>query len=332
MVEQLTHEGFPPRVICRVGELSESGYYQWKSRASKRAAREESDRQLFDIMKELYEKSRKSFGERSLTSAMNRRGVKINRKKVARLKAKYGIYSKKKKRFRTTTVADGSQQASKNILNRDFSATAPLQRQVSDITYLPLKGGNYCYLATVIDLFSRRVVGYQLSDRLDTDSLLRGAFIDFVEQRRIVRGTLFHSDRGCQYTSKEFRKLIDLYGIQQSMSRKGNCWDNAVAESFFATLKWELMDNSTRDFQSLEETQVEVGRYIEFYNNERPHSFCKGSSPVDFEREQVINNLSTGYESPSPFGNPHPPGGNLENCGKLQQTVVALLTTTTSDI
>jgi transposase InsO family protein len=188
---------------------------------------------------------------------------------------------------------------SPNTLERNFSAENVNERFVSDITYIQLATG-FCYLAVIIDLFSRAVVGHKIANTLDTDELVKGAFLKCVELRGVIRGALFHSDRGCQYTSQVFRELLTTYGVEQSMSRKGNCWDNAACESFFASLKWELMDNSTRVFSSIEEATKEIEGYVRFYNFDRPHSFLGGKTPHAFELQQLSNRLSTGFESPPP--------------------------------
>jgi len=192
------------------------------------------------------------------------------------------LVAKQSRRFVVTTKSDHDDPVAPNVLNREFQPPCPNHSWVGDITYLPTCEG-WLYLATIIDLFSRKVIGWSLSERM-TKQLVLNAFSSAVGRRGCAPGALFHSDRGSQYTSADYRKILRAHGIQSSMSRRGNCWDNAVAESFFATLEKELMV----DLVGLGREQIrgEVIRYIEgYYNQERIHSSISYETPVNHEKK-----------------------------------------------
>lgn len=264
--------------MCRNLNVSKAGYYAWRGRA-------ESQRSLCDadLLKEivaLHEQSRKTYGSPRIHAELKARGTAVSRKRVARLMRENAIRGKKARRFITTTNSKHSFAVSKNVLNRCFSVDKPDHAWVSDITYFSTRQG-WLYLAVVIDLFSRRVIGWSMSNRIDV-ALVIDALSMALSQRRTVGGTLVHTDRGSQYASTDYRRFLETHGLTPSMSRKGDCWDNAVAESFFATLKSELAKGVI--WQTRDEARVAIFQYIEaWYNRYRRHSTIGYVSPVQFE-------------------------------------------------
>ena len=230
-------------------------------------------------MESSFHQSQRTYGVRRLTDDLNEAGEIVNHKRVARLKQKYGLYPKQHKAFVVTTDSSHGKAVSDNVLDRQFTVTRPNEVWVSDITCIATAVG-WAYLAVVIDLYSRMVVGWQLADHMRAELVSQA-----VEQAQARRGclpTLFHSDRGVQYVSD---KLEDtLKGVTISMSRKGNCWDNAVAESFFGTLKTEHVYHET--FKNIQEARISLFQFIEgFYNRKRRHSYLGNISPARFEEE-----------------------------------------------
>lgn len=203
----------------------------------------------------------------------------IGRHKVVRLMRKHGIKVKTPRRFKVTTESKHDEKVDENLLNREFQVSTPNSVWVGDITYLKTVEG-WLYLAVIIDLFSRRVVGWKLSSRIDQRLTLDA--LNVALQRQPDRGFIFHSDRGVQYAAKAYRKRVEAFGGLQSMSRKGDCWDNAVAESFFATLKRESQTGEV--IKTKRETTLEVLDYLRWYNAERLHSSNRYFSPNEYER------------------------------------------------
>jgi len=216
-----------------------------------------------------------------LTKELGFRGWHVGHNQVARVIAKYGLGAVRKKQFRVTTKSAKGQWVAQNILARQFKVQVPNHSWVSDITYVATAEG-WLYLAVVLDLCSRRVVGWSMGTRLDVQLVLR-AFMMAVMRRRPPRGLIFHSDRGSQYASQAFRKTLGHWGMQQSMSRKGDCWDNACAESFFNTLKVELIGKTI--YASRRDAQSAIFEYMEvFYNRKRLHSTLGYLSPDAYEQ------------------------------------------------
>jgi transposase InsO family protein len=212
--------------------------------------------------------SRATYGTRRIKSLLlQNEGLIISRRRIGKIMKKLGLRVKGKKKFRiNTTDSNHSLPIANNILNRDFYAGEANQKYVGDITYIPTNEG-WLYLTTVIDLYSRKIVGWSMSDSMKT-SLVNDALKMAIQQRRPQKGLLWHTDRGSQYASYEHRDLLQAHGIIQSMSRKGNCWDNVVAESFFHTLKTELIHH--QQFQTKAEANQAIFEYIEvFYNRQR---------------------------------------------------------------
>jgi putative transposase len=267
-------------------EVSRGGFYSWIRRYKSR--REQENEQLLIEIREEFRKGRKTYGSPSITRELKKQGKKVNKKRVARIMRENGIRAKTKRKFKVTTHSGHKYPISPNLLNQDFTASGPNKVWVSDITYIATKEG-WLYLAVILDLYSRKIVGWSMLDRL-TRQLVMDAFQQAVGRRGAIQGLIFHSDRGSQYASHDFRKLLTNYGCLSSMSGKGNCYDNAVPESFFHTLKTELVYGRT--YETRCEAVSSVFEYIEvFYNRIRRHSSIGYLSPAEFEAS-MLQNLS----------------------------------------
>jgi transposase InsO family protein len=264
--------------MCRVFHVSPSAFYAWEREQESEHARR--DGELLTAIRRIFPQFRGRYGAPRIHRELARDGATVSRKRVARLMREAGLKAKGRRKYKATTDSSHSQPVAPNLLNRDFHAEQPDTAWVSDITYLWTCQG-WLYLAVILDLYSRKVVGWSLAERMMA-SLVNGALDTAVRLRRPARGLVFHSDRGSQYASRSFRRRLWRHGMKQSMSRRGNCWDNAVAESFFATLKKELVRN--RAFDTRERARAEVFEYIEvFYNRQRAHSLLNYESPESFE-------------------------------------------------
>lgn len=271
--------------MCQVLGVSTSGYYNWRKEES--TAKDEWDDRLKDLIRVLHAKSFGGYGARRIVKGLKQQGIVVNIKKIRRLMRKIGIKGKgtPKKRI-ITTDSKHDNPVAKNLVDRKFTVDEPNKVWVTDITYIWTEQG-WVYLATVIDLFSRMVVGWSVSTAIDVGLISKALQIAY-HKRKPPPGLLLHSDRGSQYTSKEYSLLTQKFGMVLSMSRKANCWDNAVAESFFRTIKQELILNNK--IASLEEAQNLLFNYIEnFYNTCRMHSYLLYRSPLQFESEVKIN-------------------------------------------
>jgi len=279
-IEQQKQE-FPVVVMCRVLEVSESGFYAWRKRPICQRKRE--DAQLTTQMRQVFTSHQGRYGSPRLHAELKDRGSLCSRKRVARLMREAGISAKRKRRHVMTTKRDASHPVAPNRLDRDFTATEPNKKWVTDITYVPTVQG-WLYLAVVLDLYSRLVVGWSMSAHCD-EELVENAFHMALARRRPKAGLLHHSDRGCQYTSRAYRLLLEQSGMMVSMSRKGNCWDNAAMESFFGTLKEECVGSTI--YQSHEEARLALFTYLEiYYNRLRRHSTLGYVSPLIYEQRR----------------------------------------------
>jgi len=259
--------------------VSYSGYYDWRSRLP--SARQLENERLLSKLIECFNDTKQTYGVPRLTSELNESGECINHKRVARLKRENDIYPKQFKGFVVTTDSNHGKPVADNLLNREFTVDKPNQVWVSDITYIPTSMG-WVYLAVVIDLFSRAVIGWQLADHMRAKLVCDA--VEMARARRNCLPRLFHSDRGSQYVSEDLETL--LADVEISMSRKGNCWDNAVAESFFGTLKSEHVN--FENYFNLREARTSLFRYIEgFYNRKRRHSHLGNKAPIEFEESAV---------------------------------------------
>lgn len=272
--------------MCQVLDVSLSGYYAWRGRPESEHTQE--DGVLQGKIKFYFERSRDTYGTPRLkVDLAEEDGLQVSRRRIGRLMNAANLKVRCKRKFRTTTQSKHEQPVAENILNRDFSASEPNQKWTTDITYLPCTDG-WLYLATVMDLYSRKIVGWAMHDRLET-VLVTQALQMALSRRQPRAGLLHHSDRGSQYASATYRQALQRLEAVQSMSRKGDCWDNSVQESFFATLKTELALSKARGTRA--STRTEVFEWIEvFYNRQRRHSSLGYRSPVAFEEQAPIPN------------------------------------------
>lgn len=275
------HQGeFAVEKMCQVLGVSRSSYYDWHTRKpSKRALENDVLRQT---IQEVTEQTKSRLGSPKLTLELEDRGIFVSRPRVARLMKSMGIRSIISKKFKVcTTDSDHPYAPSKNLLDRDFTATRPGEKWVSDITYIRTQQG-WLYLTVVMDLFDRKIIGWSMSKTLEANLTVIAALRMALGKRPINPNELiFHSDRGVQYACEEFRTLLQKNQIIQSMSRKGNCWDNAVAESFFKIFKSELIYQLP--IQNIGQAQVEIFEFIEiWYNKKRKHSYLNYLTPEQF--------------------------------------------------
>jgi len=274
---------FPLRLMCRVLGVSRSGFYAWKDRPRSLRARA-NDRLTLEI-RAVHAEVKERYGARKIRKELNESGIECSRNRVTRLMGEAGLACKRAGKFRVTTNSDHTFPLVRNELMRQFDLSQNKKADkawASDITYLSTREG-WLYLAVVIDLASRRVVGWSISERLDR-FLPLSALSMALSSRRPAAGLLHHSDRGCQYASWEYRRALDEIGAIASMSRLGDCWDNAVVESFFATLKTELAHDAK--WKTREEARRAVADYIEvWYNRKRRHQTLGYLTPVQYEND-----------------------------------------------
>jgi len=271
--------------MCRLLEVSRSCYYHWLR------VEKQEDTQLNDLVKEVFLQSRRTYGTRRIKKQLERLyGLVVSRRRIGRIMKRLELYVLKKRRFRAqTTNSNHRYMTSPNRLQQDFYASLPDQIYVGDITYIPTAEG-WLYLAVVIDLYSRKVVGWSMAEHMTT-TLVNDALFMALKTRSVPYGLIWHTDRGSQYASDSHRELLSEYGILQSMSRRGNCYDNAVAESFFHSLKTELTHHMK--FETRSQAHQAIFEYIEvFYNRQRLHSSNNYMSPVDFENQLLLNDKS----------------------------------------
>ncbi len=266
------------RILCRVLRVSKSGYYAWLGRDPSRRALE--DEKLRPKIVAAFERGRGTYGSVRVQNELVAQGFEIGRRRVARLMGEMDLAGLPARKFQTTTDSNHSKPIAPNILDRAFWAKRPNEKWAGDITYIWTAEG-WLYLATVIDLYSRKVVGWSTGETLET-SLCLNALSMALGHRREIKSLLYHSDRGVQYASDDYQKALRARGITCSMSRRANCWDNAVSESFFGTLKTELIYR--RPWLTRESAREAIGEYIEvFYNRIRRHSTIGYVSPAEFE-------------------------------------------------
>jgi transposase InsO family protein len=267
--------------LCALLEVSPSGYYDWQNRQASPGPRARENQTLVREITRLHAQSRHTYGSPRITDALRKKGRAHGRNRIARLMQQAGLCGRQKGRYRVhTTDSNHDQPIAPNRLAQAPKATAPNQLWVADITYIDTQEG-WLYLAGVLDLYSRKIVGWAMSERIDTALVLK-ALAMAIEHRQPPTGLLFHSDRGVQYASGDYRQALQAVCLVPSMSRKGNCYDNATMESFWSTLKLELIYR--RDFTTRAQARTEIFDYIEtFYNRQRAHSALDFHSPVDFE-------------------------------------------------
>jgi len=267
--------------MCRVLEVSRAGYYSWSDR--KHGARRLEECVLLDAAAGLFKDSGQTYGHRRICAGLVALGLLCGPKRVARLMRKWGMQVVVKRRFRLTTDSKHGLPIAENLLDRQFDQGAPNKAWVSDITYIWTEEG-WLYLATTMDLYSRKIVGWAMADNMRKE-LVMEALQMAIDTRAPGPGLIHHSDRGSQYASKDFRRLLDKHGMLASMSRKGDCWDNAVMESFFGSLKVERVHRDR--YKDHRQARTAVFQYIEtFYNTVRMHSKLGYQSPCEFEAER----------------------------------------------
>ena len=269
---------YPVALMCRVLKVSRAGFYAWRRRPA--SAHALKDQSLKLELAAIHAESRGRYGSPRVHAELRARGERVARKRVARLMRIAGLRARAPRRYRCTTDSRHAMAIKGNLLARRFTVPAPNRGWVSDITYLWTLEG-WLYLAVILDLYSRRVVGWSLGEGLER-KLVLDALGMALRERQPAAGLLHHSDRGSQYASREYQHLLGAHGIVSSMSRSGNCWDNAVAESFFATLKLELVYQAR--WRTRAEARSAIFEYLElFYNRQRRHSVLGYLSPHDFE-------------------------------------------------
>lgn len=270
--------------MCRVLKVSRSGFYAWNRRLPSK--RERENFRLDTLIRATFHASKERDGSVKITKTLQDEGEKVYRTKVAKRMQIMGLRSKVRKKYRVTTDSDHSEPIAENILNRQFTVAVPNTVWVSDITYLWTQAG-WAYLTVILDLYSRLVVGWAVSTSLSHEAPLK-ALWRAVGRRRPAAGLLFHSDRGVQYACGPFREALQNFKFTQSMSRKGNCWDNAVAESFFRTLKTEWYFGNK--LINVNHAERELFEYIErYYNCQRRHATLEYVSPMIFEATKKLN-------------------------------------------
>jgi putative transposase len=279
---------FPVRVLCRTLHVSRAGFYAWHARSP--ARRLGADERLGIEIAAIHAESRQRYGSPRIHAELQDRGCRTGRKRVARLMRVRGLAARRRRRFRVTTQSQHPFPIAPNLLARQFERAVPDQAWVTDITYIPT-GEGWLYLAVILDLCSRFAVGWAMSERI-TDDLTLDALDMALARRRPAQGLLHHSDRGSQYASGDYQQVLAQHGIVCSMSRRGNCWDNAVAESFFATLKVELVHDATWNTRAA--ARRALFEYLEpFYNGRRRHSALGYLSPRAFEQQRQDETLAS---------------------------------------
>jgi putative transposase len=282
----------PVSVLCRVLEVTRSGFYAWLSR--KPSARAIDDEKLAIEIAAIHKASRETYGSPRIHAELRAKGFDVSRKRVARIMSELGLEGRRKRPFRATTDSKHNLPIAENVLDRKFGVDSPDVAWVTDITYVWTAEG-WLYLAAILDLFSRRVVGIAMSERIDRELVLEALRVA-VGRRVPNAGLLHHSDQGSQYASGDYQQALEELGVVCSMSRKGNCWDNAVAESFFATLKTECIYR--RRFATKAEARETIFDFVEvFYNRCRRHSTIGYMTPTEFEMKFIEEKKLREYEA-----------------------------------
>ena len=269
---------YPVRRMCRVLEIAPSGYYAWLRRPESRRVRE--DRRLLVEIKAIHKENRGAYGSPRVHAELKDRQMRHGKKRVARLMRANGIRAKQSKKFKATTNSRHSHPVAPNLLQRNFRADMPDQKWLADITFIPTREG-WLYLAAILDLHSKLIVGWSMAGRMNKQLVL-DALSMAVDRRKPGPGLTHHSDRGSQYACGEYQRALHSHGMICSMSRKGDCWDNAPMESWFHTLKTELVNH--RAYQTRMQAKTDIFEYIEvFYNRSRRHSALGYMTPSQYE-------------------------------------------------
>ena len=273
------HTEFKLSRMCQLLEVSRSGYYEWLGRPPRTPT--DAEQEVQDKIQRYFAQGRGTYDTRRIKHLLAQEGLQVSRRRIGRVLAQAGLRCHTRRKFKAPTAAGQAQTVAPNQLNREFTVQVPDTVYVGDITYLPT-GEGWLYLAIVLDLCSRAVVGWSMADHMRAE-LVNQALAMAICQRQPGVGLIMHTDRGSQYGADSYRQLLRQHGIEPSMSRKGNCWDNAVAESFFHTLKTELI--YLEDFDTHAQAQTAVFEYIEvFYNRQRCHSANGYLAPLAYEQ------------------------------------------------
>ncbi len=278
-------KAFPVTVLCAVMRVSRSGFYDYLQRFSSGDDHRPDETTIKVRIKEIFNQSRGSYGSRRIVKDLQSEGYQIGRYKVRRMMRQLGLKAKTPKRFKLTTDSRHSFPVAANVLNRQFDVDAPNKVWTADISYVWTFEG-WLYLAVVMDLYSRQIVGWAMDKRMKKDLVLDALAMAYW-QRKPSKGLLHHSDRGSQYACHKYQERLESYGMKPSMSRKGNCWDNAPTERFFRSLKSERL--TACRFVTRNAAKNEILDYITFYNSLRLHSYLGYVSPMQFEKEQYLN-------------------------------------------
>jgi len=274
---------YPVTLLCQVLQVSRSGYYDWQGRPLSQHTLE--DQRLLVKIRAIHKASRETYGSPRIHTDLQADGETCGKQRTARIMRDNGIQARTQRKFKATTNSRHNYPVAENILDRQFTASAPNQRWVADITYIDTAEG-WLYLAVVLDLYSRAIVGWAM-DRRMTRQLVADALVMALWRRGKVKGLLLHSDRGSQYASNDYQRLLKSNDITCSMSRKGNCYDNAAMESFFGTLKQELVHHE--HYATREQAKASIFEYIEvFYNQQRRHSAINYLAPMVFEQQKAL--------------------------------------------
>jgi len=266
--------------MCQVLEVSRSSYYNWLRRSV--SVHQKEDKILVEKMRRIHKESYKTYGIRRIKAKLNKESIFCGKNRIARLMRENVIFSRLRRKYKATTHSNHRLPIAPNLLDQDFTADRPNKKWVGDITYISTDEG-FLYLAGIEDLFQRKLVGWSLGDRINQELTLK-SLKQAVGRENPDEGLIFHSDRGSQYVAYAFQEILRKYCIRQSMSRKGNCYDNACMESFFSTLKKDIIYG--RRFKTREEAKLAIIEYIEtFYNCHRLHSTLGNMSPMEYERQ-----------------------------------------------
>lgn len=266
--------------MCKGLEVSRSGYYAWRKCPD--SSRSQENKKLLEQIIKIHEESQESYGSPRIHEELVRQEIKVSRQRVARLMRDNGIQSKIRKKYKCTTDSKHNLRIAPNLLNREFKVDRPSKVWVSDLTYIDTKEG-WLYLTIVLDLYDRKVIGWALSETMEAEETTIAALKMALNNRSVGEKMTFHSDRGSQYACDDFIEILDDHDIIQSMSRKGNCWDNAVAESFFKSIKVECIYR--KEYEFIYQAKVDVFNYIEiWYNRKRRHSSIGYATPIEMEQ------------------------------------------------
>jgi putative transposase len=269
--------------MCKMLQVSRSRYYAWQKKPS--SYRSKSDVFLIEKIRSVFLEGRMLYGTRKIRKRLQQRNIIISRKRITRLMLEANLERRVKRKFKATTDSKHNFIASPNLLKRQFYIEKPNLVWAGDITYIPTQTG-WLYLATVMDLYSRKIIGWSMDTSMKA-ALVNDAITMAIWQRRPARGLIWHTDRGSQYCSNSHREILKDHGVLQSMSRKGDCWDNATSESFFSILKKELVQLS--NFTDQKQAAAAIFEYIEvFYNKNRSHSTIEYLAPAEFEEREIL--------------------------------------------